>query len=229
MIGVDVSVDDRLPCKDLNDPCYSCCDEKNSYYRTCYAYTDGTMEHPHGLFINNEDRGCVHNWANHASRIDVEIYPKLEASDWKPNQRAGRVRFDFSADEFTHPAHGGLYSPEVGLVLLPLEGFAPYLNGYIFENGERVSESREIEIKLWGKTPHPENSSKGYNIFGFGIAGGRGSYYNSGPMLSGKYQMVITDMQNNRCCKTVIDINNTGERIDLYLDRENFGIDADPC
>ncbi|KAJ0073367.1 hypothetical protein DBB48_004755 [Bacillus altitudinis] len=231
LIGVDVNIDGRLPCKDTNDPCYSCCDAKGSYYRTCYAYTDGTMEHKRGLFINNQDMGCVHNWANLATRIDVEIYPKLEVSNsqWKPNPRAGRVRFDFSADEFTHAAHGGLYSPEVGLVSLPLEGFAPYLNGFICENGKRVSETRELDIKLWGKTPHPENSSKGYNIYGFAIIGAEGSYYNTGPMLSGKYQMVITDLKNNRCCKKVIDINNPGECIDLYLDKEDFGIDAEPC
>lgn len=231
LIGVDVSIDGRLPCKDPNDSCYNICDAKGSYYRTCLAYTDGSMQHTHGLFINNTDGDCTHNFANLATRIDVEIYPKLETSEshWLPNPMAGCVRFDFSTDMFTHRAHGGQYSPDVGLVLLPLEGSSPYLNGHVSENGEPVPTSRGIRISLWGSTPHPENSSNGFNIFGFGTAGVENGYYYSGPMLSGDYTMKIDDPQTNRCYKRQINISRTGERIDLFLEQEDLGIDAHPC
>ncbi|MET1174418.1 hypothetical protein [Paenibacillus amylolyticus] len=236
LIGVDVNVNGQLPCKEPDFIGYNCCDAKNSYYRTCLCYTDGSIEHTHGLFINNSDKDnegneITHDLANLATRIDVEIYPKLERTDsrWASNEKAGRVRFDFSADEFTHPAHDGLYSPDVGYVLLPLEGFSPFLNGTVTENGEKVQESRGIDIKLWGRTPHPENSTAGADIYGFSIIGVENGYYHSGPMLSGSYEMVISDPQSNRCYKKIIDITRTGERIDLLLEIEAFGIGASPC
>jgi hypothetical protein len=226
VVGVDISIGSYLPCKDEKNQHLGACDIPKSYYRTGKIYTDGSMDHSRGLFISNEDKGFIHNWANQVTRVDVEIYPKIDngTPNWDGNPNVGRVRFDFDAGSFTHPAHGGLYSPEVGVILLPQLGFAPFLNGTVTEAGSKVPASRGIEIILWGKTPHPEISSRGYPIFSFAIIGVKDGYYHSGPLLKGKYNMVIKDKQNDKHHSLEIDINRTGERIDLLVERDQFGL-----
>ncbi len=240
-VGVEFSVgSDYLPCKNIKDSFQNACQLSGSYYRVHNFNDDGTNDWPHGIFINNVDRDrsdssreITHNWARRLVSVSVEIYSRTPG--------VGYTRFNYPGDRFTHPAHGGLYSNVLGDIELPQAQFyddppdasgrykVARINGYV-TNGGRAVDGNAVEWRIFGGRGQ---TSTGFSIADFRIfsnsaggPGGKGGYYDSGPLRPGNYRCGITHRDSTgKTIKNVVkhfDIDRPFERVDIPLDNAYF-------
>ncbi len=212
------------PCK-LNGPHHAACEMPGSYYKHEFIETSGDTSFPHGIFIENENNGYHHGWANNLSRVDVEIWPKLNGAN---HPDFGAVRIDTA--HISHYANGGVYTNHIGRVFLPERESSPYLNGYVTIGGQPLSVggADTLEIVGFQANDFPQSTTRFpfQSLFAVGVSANDG-YYMGGPTYPGRYNMTLVHRRNGVEVSKVeawLDLYVQGERVDLDLSRHCFGL-----
>lgn len=229
-IGIDIGMPNYTPCHNPDDPYYGACvmskDGPKSYYKVFHFSCHGN-DFPFGMFIDNQNYNvCTgqpwcrdgipilyHDWGKRITWAALEIYPY--------DSVFGGVRIH--VDNFDHPAHGGYYSPEIGIVQLPSSNTATSakLNGFAYRNGAPVKEGEaSFDFFQEGST---YSSTTGYPVSGFASVGtDNDGYYSSGPIYPGRYKIYIGDAAKKKKIITRADITRPFERLDFDLEQKCF-------
>lgn len=190
------------PSKNPNDPYNAACQFgfARGYYRQV-IYEEGDATFRHGIRIYNKDKrrqGDEGPWIEHfwPRKIHVghlEIYP-----EGRKTYDVGCVRLEVHN---WHEVSGNRwYSPRIGVIDLPTRKSADRINGYIYENRRRIEgQAGRFEMRAFG-VEGGARTNTGYRYMSFAsIANDEGgSYYESGPLLPGRYTGWAKDHRTER-------------------------------
>lgn len=236
--GIDLSLGGYVPGHHAEDPYYGANVMASvgplSYYRVI-----GPGDFPFGVFIHNEDpndcrrcapgEGCAawcadmcsesfaHGWADRVTSASLEFYPK--------DAGYGGVRVEVPG--FSHFANGGVYSPDLGVVVLPHAGDAGItkLNGFVYQTrgGATAPEGRfTVDIFHFGPERH---TSTGVPMRGFGSTHVNGDgYYRFDALFSGRHKTYLTDNATGRKKVVWLDLHDPDVRLDFVLGEPCFGM-----
>ncbi len=243
-IGVDIKLgrvpnDIYNPCHNASDTYYQLCAIPGGYYKV-HNYWLGGNDFPYGIFVDSKDdkTQISHNWAKRVGSVFMEIYPYSVAV---PKGSDG-YRLDPGACGCT--VYGGYqvsvndwnggYSKNIGQIRVA--SFADRdvgkMNGYIKKNRVPVK-AGEVNIDWFGMDRSTTRSSTGYPVYSFASwPTNKDGYYTSGPVLKGNYHIYVSqfDPNNKTLLKKVecvgINVKGQGDRIDMELTRQHFGLDG---
>jgi hypothetical protein len=169
---------------------------------------------------------CVHNWANRASVIAVEIYLK-KAKDNRLVTDFDCVRPRFHVSGFSRSHLGGLVSRNYGTVrpLCAYERGASRLQGYVYSQGRQHLEGNGRLVFSVFQNDATGRTSTGQPLQAFSSFQSAGGYYTTGVLYAGYYKLKIRDTLTGKCVvKQHTQIKLMSERADIHLDRPAFGI-----
>lgn len=219
--GIDLILDDGInPCTQAKWRKYCC---SRTYYR-CPSFGPDTNEIQHGVWVrNSEDDGTVTNFAKRLRRADIEIYSRRLDNQGRLEYMSLRTH----VSSFNHRAHGRHYSSHIGEVVLPKINYDQpnfgSLHGLIMKDGRSIDGYR-LEVILFGQGNHVQ-SSKGHPMQGFKVAGNidGNSYYNTGPIPKGRYDVRLKLHTPDGRSKQIRDfININRPNIPVTIRIENF-------
>lgn len=239
-IGVDVSLGtyprNYNPCHNTGDSFVVACDSPGGYYKVARYSPTGT-NFQYGIFVDSRNNGVTHNWAKRLKTVYLELYPY--SVDLGPILDG--YRLDPGACNCT--VNGGLqvevsdwkggYSADIGKLKPPKFGDANItkINGYVTRKGVRVRQN-EVNLDWFALDANKSQSSTGYPTKSFASwPTNNDGYYTTGPIVSGRYTVFITDKGPGGAGPTK-KIECTGietsqfDRIDIKLSRPHFGLDA---
>ncbi len=206
-----------------------------SYYRSG-PFTGGlgkqAPQFPHGIVMGNSDmtRACVvvcqHHWAERLTRFDVEIYLKKRLPSGALVTDFDYVRPRFSVGAFPHRSGNGMLSADFGTIR-PLKAYergTARLQGVIFADGTTRAEGNRVRVSMFENDANGRTST-GQLLQAFAVFTASGGYYSTGTVYAGSYKLRLTDLETGRCVVLKhLPLPSMGIRVDLHLDRPNFGV-----
>lgn len=249
-IGVDILLGPTRynPGHHSDDSFYGACAMADqgpiSYYKVHGFKADGSCDFPYGIFIDNENINvcnCTpgvgacrpwgrpntptlhHDWGKKIQEVRLEIY--AYGSDFSSLQ--------CTITRFLHRANGGIYSEEIGDILIPRKGGGVslrYLHGFITENGIPISGERtytidgqgnirpRMSVSVFQMSGVKVFSTTGVEFSSFAATDNKGSdFYECGVLMLGQYKVFVNDLLTGR--SSTFDVSNRGERFDIDLAR----------
>ncbi len=206
-----------------------------SYYRSgpfIGGLRKQAPQFPNGIVMGNSDATeacivvCNHHWAERLSRFDVEIYLKKKLPTGGTVTDFDYVRPRFSVSSFPRKSGAGLVSADYGTIQ-PTKAYAKgsaRLQGIIFAKGNTRAEGNRVRVSMFENDANGRTST-GQLLQAFSVFTASGGYYSTGTVYAGSYKLRLTDFETNTCVLLkYLPLPSMGQRVDLHLDRPNFGV-----
>ncbi|MEM0930596.1 MAG: hypothetical protein AAGI89_15010 [Pseudomonadota bacterium] len=168
-----------------------------------------------------------HNWGSLVTYGAIEIYPYTNGNyDTETNEYGG---LRAHVESFSHLAHNGRYSKDLGTVSLPRMGdpYVALLNGFITDGTVPVARDRVKVHAFQQEGPPPQNivtSTTGEKFYGFSSDGANDlGFYSTGPVPQGWYKIYVHDELTDTQYIFWRYLTIYGERIDFDISQNCFG------
>ncbi len=218
------------PCQNFSDSFHSACD--GGVYKV-QRYNSSSNDFPFGIFVDNVNSNQSHFWARRVGAIFLELYPysvsvsaPLDGYRLDPGACNCTVYGGFQV--IINDWKGG-YSANIGSLrtVILSDSDAGRVNGFIKRNGTAVKQN-DVNIDWFGQESSTSRSSTGYPVQSFASwPTNNDGYYTSGPVLKGNLHIYVLDRVGNRKVECFgINVRSTGDRYDMDLGAQHFGLDA---
>jgi hypothetical protein len=233
--GIGLGPDNYDPCNSAGESFKAACLFGGGSY---YHVTQGSMSMPNGFFIPNSEPSqsgphttVTHNWANKVFDGRIEIYPYGSGGTYDPwTQSIGGVHLsarnnstDNGTNVFTNFVNGGVYSPPIGLIDLPVAGQpgTGSIGGAVLANPVNPVTDKRVTLDLF-ELDSNHHSHDGHDVGAFASLPSKNSNWTSGAVFNGDYIAFIEDTTTHVKIVTLFTISGNMTQ-DLDLDATCFG------